>query len=208
MFQDLQITRDRYNASQGTYQERPTLIARSVSVCFMPDFTCRFCVRFDRYQKTIDADFRPYKNTNIMSQHLGPVTKAICSRPVAKATVDSLSLPYSYQTFMNLFSNGTKADCPKTAYTGPARQLATCLQAWEDQYTREGHKLDELDLDLVDQTTRSTDIDGCNTSSYVREFLSNGAPQLWWTRALDGRLCFVLGHSWMPRHGKTGFRRA
>ena len=39
MFQDLQITRDRYSESQGTYQERPTLIAGSVSACFMPEFT-------------------------------------------------------------------------------------------------------------------------------------------------------------------------
>jgi hypothetical protein len=40
MFQDLQITRDRYSESMETYKERPTLIA--CSVCFMPAFTKPF----------------------------------------------------------------------------------------------------------------------------------------------------------------------
>ena len=201
MFQDLQITRDRYSLSMGTYKEQPTLIARPVQSVSCLILLSLFFVRFARYQNTMDPNFKPYKNV-ALNQHKGPVMKCMCSISVAKTTVDSLNLPFKYMTFSKLFSNGLKDDCPETAYTKPARQFAICLQAWEDRYTRAGHKLDELDLDLVDQPTRSTerstDIDGCNSSSYAREFLSNVAPQLWWTRALDGSLCFVLGRDWMP----------
>ena len=124
--------------------------------------------------------------------------KNMCEIAVAKAAVAALKLDFGHMSFKNLFSNGLKADCPKTAYSKLAKQLAISLQTWEDGYTRAGHKLDELDLDLADQPTRNDDIDGCNTSSHVAEFLEDVAPQLWWTRAIDGGLCFVLGRNWMP----------